>query len=71
MIREGQQYKFEYPPEFTTLPEYDVVRGAVVSAVRKLTPEEADGPAQDCEQMWLVRAGNGKDYHAFESELVS
>ena len=50
---------FNYPKEFTTLPDYTSHAGQTVEIVRSLTPEEADGPEQGVEQMYLIRAADG------------
>ena len=67
---EGQTSTFNYPAEFRTLPEYTAHAGQQVQIIRKLTEKEADGPDQDCEQMYLIRATDGWEGHAWESELT-
>jgi len=63
-----QRAIFNYPKEFTTLPEYTAHTGQVVTVIRPLTNEEAD-QGGDLELMYLVRADDGQELHAFESEL--
>ena len=64
-----EQYKFDYPTVFVTLPEYTEHAGQIVTVLRQLTESEADGPKQECEQMYLIRADDGWEGHAFECEL--
>ncbi len=52
------------------MPEYTARSGQIVTVVRPLVEGEADGPAQGCEQMYLIRAADGWEGHAFESELT-
>lgn len=66
----GEKRRFAYPPEFVSLPEYTARAWQVVTVVRALTTDEADGPDQGCEQMYEVRADDGWTGHAWESELV-
>jgi hypothetical protein len=61
---------FTYPKVFKTLPEYIARSGQQVTVVRALTAEEADGPDNDCEQMYEVVAQDGFVMKAFESELT-
>lgn len=70
LIPSGAVRRFDYPPQFVTLPEYTARAGQLVTVVRPCTPEEADGPDNDCEQMYLVRAADGWTGHAFECELI-
>lgn len=65
----GTMCVFNYPSSFKTLPEYSAHSGQSVRIVRPLTAEEADGPAQGVEQMYRVRAADGWEGDAFESEL--
>lgn len=57
---------FHYPKEFTTLPDYSAHRGQKVEVVRPLTRDEYDFGG---EAMFLVRADDGWEGHAFRSEL--
>lgn len=60
--------KFNYPPEFTTLPDYTAHSGQVVEVVRVLTPAEFDD--EDSEPtMYRIRAADGWEGDAWESEL--
>lgn len=61
--------RFNYPACFVTKPEYTAHAGQLVQVLRPCTADEADGPDQDCEQMYLIRAKDGWEGHAFESEL--
>ena len=61
--------KFNSPTELVTLPEYTAHAGQVVQILRPCTRDEADGPEQGEEQMYLIRADDGWLGHAFESEL--
>lgn len=63
----GESYVFNYPEAFVTLPDYSARRGQVVTVVRQCTPEEA---YQEEERMWVVRAPDGWEGEAWESELV-
>lgn len=61
---------FNYPTAFVTLPDYTAHAGQTVEVVRPCTLEEADGPDSDCEQMYVIRATDGWEGQAFESELA-
>lgn len=65
----GTWRRFNYPRAFTSLPEYTARRGSRVFVVRKCRPDEADGPAQGCEQMYAIRAADGWAGKAWRSEL--
>lgn len=67
MVEIGNHYKFNYPEEFTTLPEYSNHRGQTVKVLRKLTDEEAD---REEEPMFKIQASDGWEGDAFESELI-
>jgi len=69
-VKIGKTYKFNYPKEFVTLPEYSAHRGQQCVVIRPLTSEEADPPSEDMEGMFRVRFGDGWEGEAFESELV-
>lgn len=60
-------YIFQYPNEFQTLPEYSAHRGAPVIVLRPLTRAEYDYQG---EGMYLIRAADGWEGHAFRSELT-
>lgn len=64
----GRQYRFAYPVELTTLPDYTAHAGQVVTVVRQLTKDEAD---QEFMPMWEVRAADGWIGHADSAELVA
>lgn len=59
----GRSFRFAYPEEFTTLPEYSKHRGEVVTVIRRLTKDEADT------RMYLIQANDGWEGHAFPGEL--
>ena len=63
----GEQYKFNYPVEFTTLHNYTVHRGHTLRVIRQLTEEEAD--QEGLEPMFEVVAEDGWVACAWESEL--
>jgi hypothetical protein len=65
-LAEGSKHLFNYPEAFTTLPEYSAHRGQVVEVVRPLTAAEYDNEG---DAMYLVRAADGWEGHAFDSEL--
>lgn len=58
--------RFNYPIEFTTLPEYCAHRGQFVRVVRQCTNLECD-PA--CQPMYVIIASDGWRGHAALSEL--
>lgn len=57
---------FRYPPEFVTLPDYTAHAGQMVEVVHPLTRDEYDF---DGEAMFLIRADDGWEGHAYRSEL--
>lgn len=68
-IEIGKTYRFDYPPEFVTLPEYTAHAGQMVKVIRPLTEQEADGPNQGEPQMWRIEAPDGWTGDAWEDEL--
>ena len=69
-VKLGGIYVFNYPHEFTTLPDYDAVRGRQVCVVRRCTQKEADQGA-GMERMFRVRVlGARRHYSAWASELA-
>lgn len=60
----GKEYRFNYPPQFTTLPDYTARAGSVVTVVAIQEPGHEQG-----ETTYLVRAADGWEGTAFESEL--
>ena len=68
-IKPGEQYRFDYPQEFVTLPEYSSRRGSIVSVLRQLLDADGVDAGPDLERMFLIRAAAGWEGHAFESEL--
>jgi hypothetical protein len=74
-VMPGDRYVFDYPAEWTELPEYSAHRGAMVTVLRRLTEEEADPHIEvdgevDCEGMFRVRADDGWEGDAWPSEFV-
>lgn len=74
----GGQYVFRYPKEFVTLPEYTARTGQVVTVLRPCTEDEADvlwdynpesGKDEIVDRMFMVRAADGWEGEAWESEL--
>lgn len=61
------RYRFDYPHEFTTLPDYSAHRGQEVTVLRPLTRSEFDFEG---ESMFLIRADDGWEGHAWRGELV-
>lgn len=68
-IEIGRSYRFDYPKEFTTLPEYSARRGSAVTVERQCTDEEAD-QGDGMERMFVVRTADGWTGHAWASELT-
>jgi hypothetical protein len=69
-IYKGRKYRFAYPPEFVTLPDYTAHAGQMVTVIRPLRDgEEYDGPAAGLERMYEVKAADGWTGHAWQSEL--
>lgn len=76
-IKIGTAYRFDYPPEFTTLPEYTAHAGESVTALRPCTEDEAgviwddpDGTGERIvDRMFIIQAADGWIGHAWESEL--
>lgn len=64
-----QQATFNYPPAFTTLPDYTAHAGQTVTVIRQLTADDGVSQNGEVETMFLVRASDGWEGHAFESEL--
>lgn len=66
---EGDTARFDYPVEFTSLPEHSAHRGQTVTVIAILK----DGVDYDYEgdAMYRVRAGDGWEGSAWESELVA
>lgn len=60
----GGKYKFEYPPEFKTLPDYSAHAGDIVTVKRMLNGDESDF------EMYEVQADDGWIGHADECELT-
>lgn len=62
---------FTYPEAFQEYPEYRAHSGQVVEVIRELIDgEEYDGPLAGLpECMFLIRAADGWEGHAFETEL--
>lgn len=58
--------KFNYPAEFTTLPDYAAHRGQLVKLIRQLDDTECD---PECQPMYLIQANDGWQGHASIDEL--
>ena len=72
MVEIGKKYKFAYPEEFTSLPEYSARRGSIVEVVRPLAANEAHPPVpeQGITQMYKILADDGWEGDAYEEELI-
>jgi hypothetical protein len=68
-IEIGKRYRFDYPEAFTSLPEYTARRGEIVTVLRKLSEDEADGHAQGVPDMFAIRDKYGWEGEAWEDEL--
>ena len=63
--------KFNYPTVFKTLPDYTAHAGFEVEIVREATPDESDHHFDpELEPLYLIKASDGWEGFAFESELV-
>lgn len=70
-IQIGQRYRFGYPAEFTTLPEYTMHAGQMVTVVRQLSEPEVDwenGP-NGPDPMFAITADDEWRGTAWSSEL--
>ena len=68
----GKQYKFAYPVEFTTMPDYSAHRGETVTVLRLATKEEhdpADYAPDEYVPMFQVQASDGWTGLADATEL--
>ena len=65
-INIGGIYTFNYPDQFTTLPEHTAHAGQPVKVLRHMTDEEYDFEG---DHMFLVEALDGWQAEAWESEL--
>lgn len=63
-IQIGKFYKFNYPKEFVTLPDYTEQIGKTVQVIRKLDESECDAESA----MYVVSNGEWIG-HAFDDEL--
>lgn len=72
VVKPGGHYRFDYPAGFTSLPDHTAHAGQSVLVVRPLTLDEADqgDDMGGLELMFMVRAPDGWEGHAFESELA-
>ena len=57
---------FHYPSAFVSLPDHTAHRGQQVEVIRPLTRQEYDFQG---EAMFLIRASDGWEGHAYRSEL--
>lgn len=60
--------KFNYPQDWTTLPDYTAHAGQTVTVLDQLSADEADR-GEDLERMFHITADDEWKGHAFESEL--
>lgn len=67
-IRKGSTYRFNYPKEFRTLPDYSAHRESFVKVLRQCTTDECN-QQREYERMFVVKAPDGWIGHAWESEL--
>lgn len=74
----GGTYRFAYPEQFTSLPEYTAKAGSLVTVVRRCTEAEADEVWDDLQDgqgdrlvdmMFKVRDAEGWEGDAWHSEL--
>jgi hypothetical protein len=65
----GKSFRFDYPKEFVTLPEYTAHAGQLVRVTRQLTEREVDMD-ETLERMFEFVAPDGFVGQAFESELA-
>ena len=73
----GNTYRFDYPEEFSTLPEYTAHRGQLVTVIRPCSETEADkiwdNPDGEGDRvvdtMFIIQAHDGWTGHAWDSEL--
>lgn len=63
-IEIGKQYRFDYPNEFTTLPEYTAHKGQIVTVLHEIKVDEEIQP------MFRVQAADGWQGDAIQDELV-
>ena len=63
----GERYRFDYPQQFTTLPAYTAHAGQMVTVLRELGEDEYENLG---EMMYVVRAEDGWEGHAWEGELI-
>lgn len=79
-VKTGEQYRWDYPEEFTSLDDYSAHRGQIVTVLRPCTLDEADvvwdrvdasEPEQIMDRMFKVQAADGWIGDAWESELAT
>ena len=67
-------YRFNYPKEFVTLPDYTAHAGQIVEVIRPAKPTHKfpDGGEYDWEgeAMFIVRASDGWEGMVWKDELV-
>lgn len=79
LIKTAKRYVFNYPVEFTSLDDYSAHRGQTVTVLRPCSVEEADilwdnwrdQGEEIVDRMFKVRADDGWEGDAWESELLS
>lgn len=62
----GTKQRFDYPREFTTLPEYTAHAGQIVEVIGKLPNSQVD---PENRPMFRIRAADGWEGEAFGNEL--
>lgn len=67
IITVGCHYLFAYPGEFVTLPDYSAHRGQMVEVIGPVPEDQYENLG---DMMWRVRAADGWEGDAFESELL-
>jgi hypothetical protein len=65
-IRKGRTYRFAYPEQFTSLPDYSAHRGQNVKVIRAATADEYD---YEGDRMYHVCAADGWAGMVWASEL--
>lgn len=69
-IEIGKTYKFDYPQAFVTLPDYTAHAGQEVTVIRECE-DGIDYDREDGELMFMVRATDGWEGVAWDSELLT
>jgi hypothetical protein len=67
-IKIGDVLLFDYPPAYTTTPDYTAHNQQMVTVLRPLDREEYENMGDD---MWRVRAADGWEGDVWDSELLA